>query len=88
MLELARLLPDEHDINSVVDADREDEAKGKDIEQVQMDLQKFHRCDHGADGKREGDDLNDPETQIAIQNREQRDIEDSHERADDEELPV
>ena len=62
MLEFARLLPHQHDINPVIDADREDESKGKDVEQVQIDVQQFHRSDHGSDRKRKGNDLNGPKT--------------------------
>ena len=52
MLEFTRLLPDQHNVNSVVNANSQDEAEGEDIEQIQIDAQQFHRSDHSADGKR------------------------------------
>ena len=53
-----------------------------------MDTEQFHRGDHCANPKHERDDLDDPKAQVAIQNREQRNVKNRHQRADDEELPV
>ena len=57
MLELTRLLPNEHNVNSVINADREDEPERKHVEQVQMKIEQLHRRNHRANSKREGDDL-------------------------------
>src|SRR6185503_6947084 len=88
MLDLARSLPDEQDVNSVVNSDCEDEAEGENVEQVERDMGQFHGRDHGADRERQGDDLNEPESPVAIKNGEERGIKESHQSADQDQLTM
>ena len=60
MLDVARFLPNQHDVNAVIDADGEDETEREYIEQIQVDVQQFHRSDHRPDAERECDNLNQP----------------------------
>ena len=88
MIELPRFLPDQKHIDAVIDSDGEDEAKGKDVEQVERDLEQLHQRDHRADGKGKRGHLNQPEPPVAIEHCEQRDVEDRHQRADQDELAM
>ncbi len=86
MLNLARLLPHQHNIYSVVHADCQYKAERQHIEEIQINVQQFHRSDHCSNPERECDDLDHPQTKIPVQKRQQRDVENRHQRADDQEL--
>ena len=58
MLNLARLLPHEHDVYSVVHADCQHKTEREHIEEIQIDVQQLHRSDHRSNPERQCDDLN------------------------------
>ena len=88
MIELPGFLPDEEHIDAVIDADREDEPKGEHVEEIEREVEQFHRGDHGAHRHGERGDLDQPEAPIAIEQREQGRVEKRHQRADQDELPM
>ena len=53
MLDVICLLPDEHNINAVIDADRQNQTKREYIQQVEINMQQFHRSDHRSDPERQ-----------------------------------
>src|SRR5437762_7678457 len=86
VLDLTCLLPDQHNVYPVVNADRQHQTERKHIQQIEIDMQQLHRSDHSSDAERECDHLDQPQTKIAIQKRQQRYVEYRHERADDKKL--
>ena len=88
MIELPRFLPNEQNVDPVIDADREHEAERQNVEQVQRQLEQFHRRDHGADRHHERRGLDEPEAPIAVKQGEQRRIEERHQSADQNQLAM
>ena len=68
MLKVTRLLPDEHDVDSIIHANGQHETERKHIKQIQMNIQQLHRSDHCSDTEHECDHLDEPQAKIAIQN--------------------
>ena len=78
MLDFACLLPDQHNVYPVVHADGQNQAKREHIKQIEIDVQQFHRSDHCSDPEGECDYLDKPQTKVAIQDGQQRYVEDRH----------
>src|SRR5262249_1476484 len=57
MLDITRLLPDEHEVDSVIHADGEYETEREHIEQIQMNVHQFHGSDNRPNAERECDNL-------------------------------
>src|SRR5439155_8451110 len=86
MLDFLSLLPDQHNVYPIVHTDRQHQTEREHIQQIEINVQQFHRSDHCSDPERECDDLDQPQTKITVQEGQQRYVEDRHERADDEKL--
>ena len=82
MIELPRLLPDQEDVDAVIDPDGKDETEGENVEEIERNLEQFHRGNHRANRHGEGSDLDHPKPPVAIKDREQDRIEERHQSAD------
>ena len=49
-------------------------------------MQQLHRSDHCSNPERQCDQLDRPQTKIPVQKSQQRDVENRHQRADEQEL--
>src|SRR5262245_41222767 len=86
MFNFARFLPNEEDVNAVIDADCEDETKGENVEEIERKMRQLHGCDHGADRENERENLNQPQSPIAVKDGEEGGIKEGHQGADENEL--
>ena len=53
-----------------------------------MKVEQLHRRDHSANAKGQRYDLDQPKSEVTIQNGQQADVEQRHQRADNKQLPV